>query len=479
MNERRLNWRVILALATSVWVFPAWSDDAVSEPDAGTRADGRPDWRKPGVALNRAPVLGTIGSQSLNVGKPWRLHLRGRDPDGLPPQLTITPLPDRASISVRPDGWYVLAWTPRHDDVGQLEMRVTATDAADELLRTERVVTLLIAPAPTLVEEGDEAAFADADPELGPEPPLESASGDETAAELVPPEDPVALLELEEEYALPPEPEDVRPTIAPPAAQIVSAGRTVSYRVKATLEDGRVPLMGIDRLPLNASFDANPDGSHTFFWPTGNADQGEHRFRVTAYDPWDDENGTSADLLVVVGDPTRSKTEPGDVIAPATLEESPNTGSGDLETTGSQEGSGVEDADFADPEEFPLEDYPPEEFPPEAFDPDSFGENFVEQDNGQGNGLSAFDDSGTGDGEARYFEDPVESDPFYPTDDGYEDQMNEFDENYEDEYGDLFEDEFPDDGLDRGGYFEPGYEEEVPREFFDENYGADPEYILE
>jgi len=237
--------------------------------------------------------------------------------------------------------------------------------------------------------------------------------------------------------------------------------------------------MGIDRLPLNASFDANPDGSHTFFWPTGNADQGEHRFRVTAYDPWDDENGTSADLLVVVGDPTRSKTEPGDVIAPATLEESPNTGSGNLEATGSQ-GSRVEDADFADPEEFPLEDYPPEEFPPEAFDPDPFGEDFVEQ----GNGMSAFDDSGTGDGEtgsgeARYFEDPLESDPFYPTDDGYEDQMNEFDENYEDEYGDPFEDEFPDDGLDQGGYFEPGYEEDVPREFFDENYGADPEYILE
>lgn len=482
MNDRGVIWRVALTLVAGLWALPVMPNDAVSDGEPTAAADGRPDWRKPGGVPNRAPVLGTIGSQSLSVGKRWRLHLRGRDPDGEAPLLTISPLPERAAISVRPDGWYVLAWTPRHEDAGRLDLQVTATDAQDESLRTERTVTLLIAPAqepagdldaaePTLVApestpESTPEAPAELTPELPPEPGLEPTPEPVTTLapekvpsdELNPPEEPLALFEDEEDIELPPEPEEAVPTIAPPAAQIVSTGRTVSYRVVATLEDGRVPLMEIDRLPLNASFDPNPDGSHTFFWPTGNADQGEHRFRVTARDPWNRTSGTSADLLIVVGDPTRSKTEPGDVIAPPDPAARERDGGRAAEAADLPAGLAGEDVDFLDTVELPPDDL----------------ESLSEQDDDM-----AFEEE-YGPSETTYFDDPLENDPFYPTDDeGYEGQMSEFDENYENEYGDSFDDEFPDDGPPQDGYFESGYEDTPPPEILDENYGADPEYILE
>ena len=78
--------------------------------------------------------------------------------------------------------------------------------------------------------------------------------------------------------------------------------------------------MDVDRLPRGARFDANADGSRTFYWPTSDRDHGEHRFRFTATDPTDPSLRDSADVLVIVGDPSRGATVPaGDPLPGAPL----------------------------------------------------------------------------------------------------------------------------------------------------------------
>ena len=108
-------------------------------------------------------------------------------------------------------------------------------------------------------------------------------------------------------------PEPLAPVIDPLSSWIVSAGRTVSFRVAATLADSvRPPELRIDRLPDGASFEANADGTRTFYWPTDGEDQGEYRFRVTALHPDDDTLESGVDLLVVVGNSTLAGTTPLD-----------------------------------------------------------------------------------------------------------------------------------------------------------------------
>jgi len=89
--------------------------------------------------------------------------------------------------------------------------------------------------------------------------------------------------------------------IKPLSTQIVSPGQVIRLKVEARLDDGRQPRLLIDRLPLQASFDENPDGSHTLYWPTREDDQGEHRFRITALHPDDGTFVSDVGALVIVG----------------------------------------------------------------------------------------------------------------------------------------------------------------------------------
>jgi len=89
--------------------------------------------------------------------------------------------------------------------------------------------------------------------------------------------------------------------IKPLSTQIVSPGQVIRLKVEARLDDGRQPRLLIDRLPVQASFDENPDGSHTLYWPTRGDDQGEHRFRITALHPDDGTFVSDAGALVIIG----------------------------------------------------------------------------------------------------------------------------------------------------------------------------------
>jgi len=231
---------------------------------------------------NARPALGPIASQALVAGRRWRLHLRAHDADGEPPRLLVRGLPREARVESRGDGWHVLEWTPPEGATGSVELTIIAVDVRDSRLRTERALRLeLELPA-------------------GASAPAPSSSA---AHSFLPP-------------PLPPDGPSDPPRIEPLAAQVVSAGRTVVQQVSVVPEVDTMPLLWIDRLPRNASFDENLDGSRTFHWPTSEADQGEHRFRITAQHPDRAELVSHADLLVIVGDPTRSRTMPEDEMAP-------------------------------------------------------------------------------------------------------------------------------------------------------------------
>lgn len=98
---------------------------------------------------------------------------------------------------------------------------------------------------------------------------------------------------------------------------IVSAGRVVNLRVSASIDDGTRPVLQVDRLPRNASFDANADGSRTFYWQTGDRDQGEHVYRFTAINPNESYLRTEREVLIVIGDPSRNKTLPAETVSSA------------------------------------------------------------------------------------------------------------------------------------------------------------------
>lgn len=96
------------------------------------------------------------------------------------------------------------------------------------------------------------------------------------------------------------------------ANQIVSVGRIVSFKAVATAADTTLPELNIDRLPRNASFERNRDGSYTFFWQTGSRDQGEHRFRIMAKHAADAHAKISQDVTIVIGNPAAATTIPED-----------------------------------------------------------------------------------------------------------------------------------------------------------------------
>ena len=102
-------------------------------------------------------------------------------------------------------------------------------------------------------------------------------------------------------------------SLKPLHGQIVSTGRVISLRIEGTSSDNKQPVLQIDRLPQNASFEKNTQGSYNFYWQTSGRDNGEHLFRVTAIHPDNRAITASQDLTIVVGDPSRNKTVPNKI----------------------------------------------------------------------------------------------------------------------------------------------------------------------
>ena len=231
--------------------------------DGPARDDGAP------VAAADPLLIPEIPPLALVAGRSWGLTVPVRGSGDPPAILELRGAPAGLSASPAGGGRYALRWRPGPSVTGTWTVEIVAVDPADPQRRARRRLELRVRPAVV------EVPAAIREPGLAPDPGL----------------GPVAA-----------------PELAELTNHVVNAGQDVAFTVDTLGAD--VATVRIDRLPRGARFDENPDGSRTFYWPTSDRDQGEHRFRFRAEHPTDPSLADSADVLIVVGDPSRARTVP-------------------------------------------------------------------------------------------------------------------------------------------------------------------------
>lgn len=248
------------------------------ESMAPTEPPDPPDSAAGALQLPAVPV------QQARQGRPWSLWVK---PDGPPAderdvELLVEDAPDGTRVAPQPNGWHRVTLTP--ETIGELAFDIVARVTDEPLIEARRRITLSV-------------MASDAElPSAPPPSPAPAPQDTATPASPGPEPQPSRLLEA--------------PQLKGVTNQIVSAGHAVRFRVRPRVAEGQRAIVQIDRLPRNASFDENPDGSRNFHWPTGDRDQGEHRFRLTAINAEDASLRDTRELTVIVGDPTRGKTAP-------------------------------------------------------------------------------------------------------------------------------------------------------------------------
>ena len=226
-----------------------------------------------------APTIAPTGTVHIQVGSKWEFFLRGRSRSGEPPILIGVALPSGAVMTDVGDGWSLVYWQPQVKDVGRHALTIRAMDPYDPNLLFERDIEIEVRDVGGN-RESQSISLAAANTDRS----AVSAGGGSRRA----------------------------PTLGPIATHIVSAGKVLTIKVAPEHDHELPPIIRIDRLPPNASFDVNLDGSRTFFWPTGNSDQGQHRFRVTVIHPEDASLKSTREMTVIVGDPSTQLTVPAD-----------------------------------------------------------------------------------------------------------------------------------------------------------------------
>lgn len=224
------------------------------------------------IANAPPPRFSPIDQQHLQVGVPWQLNVKPELSDDKQLQMFAKGLPKGAVMSLAPDGSYDINWTPAAAQKGRQRVILRALYADTPKLFTEQPLMLSVKAATNATKNLDK--------------------------------------EIRNRQT---------PRIAPLASQIISAGRVVSFPVSSSLAGGEKVILQVDRLPRNASFDEGKDGSRTFYWQTSDKDQGEHLFRFTAIHPRYSDLRAWREVLIVIGDPSRSSTSPAEAV-PGALE---------------------------------------------------------------------------------------------------------------------------------------------------------------
>lgn len=170
---------------------------------------------------NFPPEIESLNDQQITLGESFDFRVVPIDPEGTVPSLTVKPLPAGASLDDNRDGTRQFRWTPAANDTGMTELLFTTQDADDTKLSTSRKITL------TVVDSTGR--------------PL---AGSSTVAD----------------------PDNSAPFFTGLTDQDIALGDTFEFRVRPIDLDGNVPGLAVDRLPPNASFSDNLDGSRTFKW---------------------------------------------------------------------------------------------------------------------------------------------------------------------------------------------------------------------
>ena len=90
--------------------------------------------------VNRPPVLGTIGSKSVDEGTPLTFTVTASDPDGDNLTFSASNVPTGASFN---PSTRVFSWTPAFGDAGNYDVTFTVTDDGTPAESDSEVVTIM------------------------------------------------------------------------------------------------------------------------------------------------------------------------------------------------------------------------------------------------------------------------------------------------------------------------------------------------
>lgn len=237
--------------------------------------------------VNRPPELPSIGVQNLTVNQDYQLFIKPIDADGTVAGLSAISLPLGAVLEDAHDGSRVFRWRPSAGQEGEHRTTFLATDAEDNALTSERVIVFAVSPDGTAIVSTPNTAL----------PSNESNAGSSSGNPATDRSDSTQNANNE-------------PYFEPISAPVVSAGQDISFRVVPRMPDQSASILHVDRLPRNASFADNFDGTRTFFWRTTEADQGEHVFRFTAIHHENVNQRVSTEVLIIIGNPGAASSLP-------------------------------------------------------------------------------------------------------------------------------------------------------------------------
>ena len=200
---------------------------------------------------NRAPEFESLTDRETAPGGAFDFRVVAIDPEGIVPSVRAIDLPPGASLDDNGDGTRQFRWRPGAGAPAATEVTFVVSDAFDPALSDARTVTLRVAG-------GD---VPDVDPEpfdpVGPADPF-GPVGPEDPLDVDPPDDPGD--------PAPPGGRSGAPFFVGLEDRTLDLGDTYEFRVVPRDDDGTVPGLAIDRLPVNASFTDNRDGTRTFRW---------------------------------------------------------------------------------------------------------------------------------------------------------------------------------------------------------------------
>lgn len=237
-----------------------------------------------------AAVLSVPPEQVLEPGQQLVLPLLIRQDEGPRIEISLGVSPEGASLVLEDDGQLQLEWQAGPDLPAETTIELLVRDVDRNQFLNSVFVVVRRPDANPGAGAGTVAPESKESPDMSLDAPPSSPATDGQQGE--------AESSLQ------------APDFPPLPNQVVSAGRTVILKVLASLPGENDPVLQVDRLPRNASFEANEEGGRTFRWETGENDQGEHLFRFTAFNPRAPQERSVQEVLMVVGDPTKKVTLP-------------------------------------------------------------------------------------------------------------------------------------------------------------------------
>lgn len=192
---------------------------------------------------NLAPEIESLVSQQITVGESFDFRVVPFDPEGVVPALRIDNQPNNARFDDNRDGTRQFRWTPSADETGDYNVSFVAYDENEPSLSTTQTITLSV-------------KTRNVNNNPNPNNPVITGEGP-------------------------------GPKFVDLSDQFVYLGQTLEFVVRAKSEDGSVPGLALDRMPVDSSFVDNRDGTRTFRWLPYPVNLGDTYITVIAIDSKD------------------------------------------------------------------------------------------------------------------------------------------------------------------------------------------------